>query len=343
MRAYAVAGSFDDCHRLTRDAFADPDLRRSVRLTSANSINIGRLLPQMVYYFHAVAQLGRAGQAGQVGEVVFSHAERQLRQPHRRPDGEARRAADRALRRRDQRQRRRAGVPRDRPVRAARRRSQTIANAMDVGHPSNFERMLWLYGSDVDAMRARRHRQPLQRRRGAGDDQAGLRGARLPARSAQRDCVPGAHGRGRRDGRQDRRLSRRPRIRRSSRRSSSRSSAGRSRSRRRWPRRSRAAAHHPDSRLARSRCSACSMAERVPLSRRRARAAAGARRPADGADRSRAGARLRPRSLQVRDPPAARALPAQASSRRSSTPDRVDELRRRYPVLALQPRDFIEP
>ena len=59
VRAYAVAGSFDDCHRLTREAFADPDLRRSMRLTSANSVNIGRLLPQMVYYFHAVAQLRR--------------------------------------------------------------------------------------------------------------------------------------------------------------------------------------------------------------------------------------------------------------------------------------------
>src|SRR5207253_10059346 len=56
VRAYAVAGSFDDCHRLTRDAFGDAELRRRMRLTSANSVNVGRLLPQMVYYFHAVAQ-----------------------------------------------------------------------------------------------------------------------------------------------------------------------------------------------------------------------------------------------------------------------------------------------
>src|SRR5262249_43624577 len=61
VRAYAVNGSFDDCHRLTREAFADADLRRRVRLTSANSVNIGRLLPQMVYYFHAVAQLQANG------------------------------------------------------------------------------------------------------------------------------------------------------------------------------------------------------------------------------------------------------------------------------------------
>src|SRR5438105_15764862 len=50
VRAYAVAGSFDDCHRLTREAFGDADLRRQMRLTSANSVNIGRLLPQSIYY-----------------------------------------------------------------------------------------------------------------------------------------------------------------------------------------------------------------------------------------------------------------------------------------------------
>ncbi len=53
VRAYAVAGSFDDCHRLTREAFGSEAIRSRVRLTSANSVNIGRLLPQMVYYFHA--------------------------------------------------------------------------------------------------------------------------------------------------------------------------------------------------------------------------------------------------------------------------------------------------
>ena len=58
VRAYAVGGSFDDCHRLTRDAFGDRELRARTRLTSANSVNVGRLLPQMVYYFHAVGSLG---------------------------------------------------------------------------------------------------------------------------------------------------------------------------------------------------------------------------------------------------------------------------------------------
>src|SRR5205823_2115700 len=61
VRAYAVAGSFDDCHWLTRQAFGDADLRREMRLTSANSVNVGRLLPQSIYYFHAIAQLRQRG------------------------------------------------------------------------------------------------------------------------------------------------------------------------------------------------------------------------------------------------------------------------------------------
>jgi threonine synthase len=144
VRAYAVAGSFDDCHRLTREAFADAELRARMRLTSANSVNVGRLLPQMVYYFHAVGQVGApavfctpSGNFGNLTAGLFA-------------------------------KRSRLGV--DRFVAATnindvvpaylatgvftpRASVQTLANAMDVGHPSNFDRMLWLYGSDVGAMR----------------------------------------------------------------------------------------------------------------------------------------------------------------------------------------------
>jgi threonine synthase len=151
VRAYAVAGSFDDCHKLTRDAYADPDLRRSMRLTSANSVNVGRLLPQSVYYFHAMAQLAQSGHAG--AHVVFST-----------PSGNFGNLTAGLMAKR-------AGLPISRFVAATNvndvvpayletgrfepRASQaTLANAMDVGHPSNFERMLWLYGSDLDAMRA---------------------------------------------------------------------------------------------------------------------------------------------------------------------------------------------
>src|SRR5206468_2481469 len=147
--AYAIAGSFDDCQRLVKAAFADAELIERVRLTSANSINIGRLLPQMVYYFHAVAQLARStgngaafvstpsGNFGNLTAGLFA---------------------------------KRAGLPVERFVAATnvndvvpayletgryepRSSVATLANAMDVGHPSNFERMTWLYDGDRDAMR----------------------------------------------------------------------------------------------------------------------------------------------------------------------------------------------
>jgi threonine synthase len=150
VRAYAVAGSFDDCHRLTRDAFGDADLRRRMRLTSANSVNVGRLLPQSVYYFHAVGQAGQVGTPGR--EIVFST-----------PSGNFGNLTAGLLAKR-------AGLPISRFVAATnandvvpaylesgrfepRPSVSTLANAMDVGHPSNFERMTWLYDGDLDAMR----------------------------------------------------------------------------------------------------------------------------------------------------------------------------------------------
>ena len=146
VRAYAVAGSFDDCHRLTRDAFGDADLRRHMRLTSANSVNVGRLLPQSIYYFHAAAQIGDRR------DIVFAT-----------PSGNFGNLTAGLLAER-------AGLPVSRFVAATnandivpaylatgryepRASIATIANAMDVGHPSNFERMRWLYGDDLDAMR----------------------------------------------------------------------------------------------------------------------------------------------------------------------------------------------
>lgn len=59
VRTFAVQGSFDDCQRLVKEAFANRDLCQSLGLTSANSINIGRLLPQIVYYLHAARLLGQ--------------------------------------------------------------------------------------------------------------------------------------------------------------------------------------------------------------------------------------------------------------------------------------------
>jgi threonine synthase len=154
VRAYAVAGSFDDCHRLTRDAFGDAALRQGMRLTSANSVNVGRLLPQMVYYFHALAQLMALGVVApdRSSEVVFST-----------PSGNFGNLTAGLMAKR-------SGLPITRFIAATNENDvvpsylstgcfeprpsvQTLSNAMDVGHPSNFERMLWLYGGDLDAMR----------------------------------------------------------------------------------------------------------------------------------------------------------------------------------------------
>jgi threonine synthase len=173
VRAYAVAGSFDDCHRLTREAFRDPALRRQVPMTSANSVNVGRLLPQMIYYFHAIAQLtGRAGSSptARAGAELAGQS-RSVGAPARTPDqvvfctpsGNFGNLTAGLMAKR-------AGLPIARFVAATnvndvvpeylltgrfqpRASVQTLTNAMDVGHPSNFERMSWLYDHDLDAMR----------------------------------------------------------------------------------------------------------------------------------------------------------------------------------------------
>lgn len=66
--AVEIDGTFDDCQAMVKQAFNDPDLKRKFRLTSANSINISRLIPQTFYYFNAYAQLLRQGKT----EVIFS-------------------------------------------------------------------------------------------------------------------------------------------------------------------------------------------------------------------------------------------------------------------------------
>ena len=150
VRGYAIAGSFDDCQRLVKEAFADRDLRKRVPLTSANSINVGRLLPQMVYYFQAIAELKR--RAGDVPRPIVCT-----------PSGNFGNLTAGLMARR-------AGAPIGRFIAATnvndvvpqyllsgtfepRASKHTIANAMDVGNPSNFERMLWLYQGDLEAVR----------------------------------------------------------------------------------------------------------------------------------------------------------------------------------------------
>src|SRR5204862_826236 len=140
------------CHRLTREAFGDPGLRTEMRLTSANSVNVGRLLPQSIYYFHAVAQLAAQAAGPAPAEVLFST-----------PSGNFGNLTAGLMAKR-------AGLAIAQFVAATnvndivpeylltgrfqpRASVHTLANAMDVGHPSNFERMSWLYNHDLDAMR----------------------------------------------------------------------------------------------------------------------------------------------------------------------------------------------
>ncbi|HEY2906918.1 MAG TPA: threonine synthase [Vicinamibacterales bacterium] len=166
VRAYAVAGVFDDCQRLVKSAFADASLRRKVRLTSANSINIGRLLPQMIYYFHAAGRLDGAGPDGSrgVSRATRSAVARGFsRAIFSVPSGNFGNLAAGLMARR-------AGAPIDGFIAATnandivpqylrtgrfepRASIATIANAMDCGNPSNFDRLQWLYGGEVDAMR----------------------------------------------------------------------------------------------------------------------------------------------------------------------------------------------
>lgn len=150
VQAYRVRGSFDDCQRLVKGAFADPALS-ALGLTSANSINVGRLLPQALYYLWGALQIERlrgrretmdvcvpsgnlgnvtagvlaAGMGWGVGRFLVAHNANDFF-----PDFLHSRAEAYAFR----------------PTRA------TLSNAMDVGAPSNFERLLTLAGDGLPRM-----------------------------------------------------------------------------------------------------------------------------------------------------------------------------------------------
>ncbi len=153
--AVAVDGTFDDCQHLARRAFADSGLRRRRPLASANSINIGRLLPQVFYYFRACAQLPDAVAGARRADLVVST-----------PSGNFGNLTAGLLAKR-------IGLPVSRFVAATnvndvvprylrtgrlrpRTSTATISNAMDVGDPSNFARILHLYSGGDDRLAALR-------------------------------------------------------------------------------------------------------------------------------------------------------------------------------------------
>ena len=142
--AIAIRGSFDDCQRLAKEAFADAATSARVRLTSANSISLGRLLPQMFYYAYAALQSSAppviSVPSGNFGNLAAGVMAWKLGAPI------ASFSAPTTVN---------DTVPRFLASgRVEPRRSvATLANAMDVGNPSNLERLRWLFDDDVDAMR----------------------------------------------------------------------------------------------------------------------------------------------------------------------------------------------
>ena len=136
----AVAGTFDDCQRMVKEAFVDPALGRELLLSSANSINVGRLLPQMAYYAQSSLELfrrdGRAPNyivpSGNLGNVAACMWAREVGLPI----GEVMLATNANTTVPDYL---RTGEWRPQPSLA------TLASAMDVGNPSNMERLRWLF------------------------------------------------------------------------------------------------------------------------------------------------------------------------------------------------------
>ena len=144
--ALEIDGNFDDCQALVKAAFMDEELNRAMRLTSANSINVARFLPQAFYYFWAYAQLGRDNvvccvPSGNFGNICAALFGKRMGLPIKRfiAANNANSVFYEFLQ---------TGDYRPRPS------VQTIANAMDVGDPSNFARIWDLYGHDADAVRA---------------------------------------------------------------------------------------------------------------------------------------------------------------------------------------------
>ena len=146
--ALEVDGTFDDCQALVKNAFMDAELNAHMKLTSANSINVARFLPQAFYYFYAYAQLKKAGKANNLVICV--------------PSGNFGNITAGLFGKR-------MGLPVKRFIAANNRNDifyqylqtakynpcssvATIANAMDVGDPSNFARILALYENSHQAI-----------------------------------------------------------------------------------------------------------------------------------------------------------------------------------------------
>lgn len=143
----AIEGTFDDCQALVKQAFTDEELNSKMNLTSANSINVARWIPQSVYYYWAVGQLPQNNKptaicvpSGNLGNITSGLLAKKT------------------------------GLQVDKFIAASNKNDilpsflstgkyeprpteLTIANAMDVGDPNNFPRLLELYGNNIDQIK----------------------------------------------------------------------------------------------------------------------------------------------------------------------------------------------
>src|SRR5450755_4321708 len=144
VRTVAVDGKFDDCQAMVKRAFSDPDLRH-IPLSSANSINIGRLLPQSVYYFYAASRLAKSDEkivfsipSGNFGDAMGAVVAREMGLPVKKiiasvndNDAFPKFLAN--------------GIyEKISPSR------NSVSNARNVGHPSNLARLVAVYGGQMD-------------------------------------------------------------------------------------------------------------------------------------------------------------------------------------------------
>lgn len=148
IRAIEVDGTFDDCQALVKQAFTDKGLNKNLRLTSANSINIARLIPQTFYYFNAYAQLLREGKSelifcipsGNFGNIGAGLLAWKLGLPVKQfiAATNANDTVPAFLN---------TGVYEPKPS------VQTLSNAMDVGNPSNWVRIAEMFKGDTTELK----------------------------------------------------------------------------------------------------------------------------------------------------------------------------------------------
>ncbi|MBO7433586.1 MAG: threonine synthase [Salinivirgaceae bacterium] len=147
--AYEVSGVFDDCQRMVKECFMDKELNQKRILTSANSINLARFLPQSVYYAYALSQIPQERwkdvvmtvPSGNFGNITAGLVAWRMGMPVKRFIAaiNANRVFADYL---------------ETGIYKPQKSIATIANAMDVGDPSNFARVIELFGKSVDNIRA---------------------------------------------------------------------------------------------------------------------------------------------------------------------------------------------